>query len=166
VDFGGYDSLFSNDKSNSYYVRAVRLGQAMPSCWTPVYESFLPRESKANDLKVLRSFRDEILGKNPVGKEYVDQLYRHSFESAVILLSNPDLGIRIQDILERLTPGIQSLLECKKMVLHREDIRRIEAVLDGVAEEASSQLSGLIWKAKKDLKNGEFLKHLGVIVED
>jgi hypothetical protein len=57
--------------------------------WPSVYARILPKGYEADNLKVLKGFRDEILAKNPASEKYLNELYRHSFETALILLTCP-----------------------------------------------------------------------------
>ncbi|MCX5885481.1 MAG: hypothetical protein NT096_06195 [Proteobacteria bacterium] len=139
-------------------------GQLIKARWPEVYDSVLG-ESKENDIKVLRSFRDKVLVKKPDGERYVRQLYRDSFEVALILLLNPELRVLTAEVLEPLLPRIQSVIKGEEMILYETEIEKIKALLDDFAEEATPQLRGLIWQVKRDLDRERFLKQFGIILE-
>ena len=133
--------------------------------WPEVYKSVLG-ESKENNLKVLRSFRDKILIKNPIGKRYVNQLYENSFEVALNLLLNPGLRVRTAEILEPLIPRFQSIIKGEQMSLHKTEVDEIKALLDNFGKGGSPQFRGLIWNVKRDLNSEKFLNNVGIILDE
>lgn len=136
------------------------------SLWERSFAQILREGSQAADLEVLRAFRDEVLVKSPAGKQYVDRLYMHSFESALILLTNLDISSRVEVLLQWLTPEIQTLLEDGEMVLYQEDIEEFEGVLDAFAGEASPQFRAFVRKVKMDLRNEKLLEEFGMFLVD
>ncbi|MCP5115156.1 MAG: hypothetical protein GY953_30355, partial [bacterium] len=65
----------------------------------------------AQELPVLRRFRDEVLAGAETGRRYTEWYYRFSPELSKIALSNPSLGLEAAAALGKFLPSVQSMLD-------------------------------------------------------
>ena len=78
-----------NEEDNSFAI-----GFSWDSAvWPRLYGNMLG-ESPAENIRLLRDFRDTVLITSPTGKRYVEVLYKNSFEIALLLLSDGELRVR------------------------------------------------------------------------
>jgi len=120
-------------------------------------------EKKGKNLSLLRAFRDEVLSESEMGREHIFMLYNNSLEILTLLILNPSLTKGTKEVIDELLPGIQSLLEGKKMSLSRETRAHMEALLNRLEKRAvSRRLKKAIKKVRGDLRKGEIFKQLGI----
>ena len=95
------------------------------SFWPTLYDDMWA-VGKEKNLFLLRSFRDDVLAQNPMGKEYLCSIYRHSYEIAMILMQNPSLALQTKEVINHLIPDIQLLLDVGEVRLSEEQLCGIE----------------------------------------
>ncbi|MCK5513940.1 MAG: hypothetical protein KAJ00_05540 [Deltaproteobacteria bacterium] len=126
--------------------------------WTSaLYENILGENSQ-DDLMSLRDFRDEVLLSNQKGKKYVELLYAHSVEIALLLLESPGLCSQTTEVMAKLQPGAKSLLDGKEMTISQELMDEIELLLEEFEAKASPGLRTAIRRVKQEIKKGDILK--------
>ena len=130
--------------------------------WPMAYDKMWG-EKKGKNLSLLRAFRDEVLSESEMGREHIFMLYNNSLEILTLLILNPSLTKGTKEVIDELLPGIQSLLEGKKMSLSRETRAHMEALLNRLEKRAvSRRLKKAIKKVRGDLRKGEIFKQLGI----
>jgi len=133
--------------------------------WTSaLYENILG-ENNQDDLMSLRDFRDEVLLSNQKGKKYVELLYAHSLEIALLLLESQDLSSQAAEVISKLQPGAKSLLEGEGMAISQELMDKIELLLEGFEAKASPGLRTTIERVKREIKQGDAFKQFGILLE-
>jgi outer membrane protein assembly factor BamB len=104
--------------------------------WELAYSQTLETES---DLSLLRAYRDNVLIRDQEGKKIEKILYKHSQEVLSIMLSNPDLLARAQELFYLNKRAVIDTLENSEGALYNTtDI--LDFILD-FAEESSPKLS-------------------------
>ncbi|MCX5895024.1 MAG: thrombospondin type 3 repeat-containing protein, partial [Proteobacteria bacterium] len=101
----------------------------------------------------LRNLRDHIMVKSAVGKEYARLFHKHSGELTSIMLSDKKIEFGSEKLINRLWPSIGLLLKGEKIVVRREMLREINAVLDAFSSKASPALKETINKIRNDLNH-------------
>ncbi|MCK5187548.1 MAG: hypothetical protein KAR43_10505, partial [Deltaproteobacteria bacterium] len=133
--------------------------------WTSaLYENILGENSQ-DDLMSLRDFRDEVLLSNQKGKKYVELLYAHSVEIALLLLESPGLCSQTTEVMAKLQPGAKSLLDGKEMTISQELMDEIELLLEEFEAKASPGLRTTIERVKREIKQGDAFKQFGILLE-
>lgn len=126
-----------------------------PSCPAEVA---LEGESRESDLQTLRRFRDEVLATSPIGRIGIRLYYKHSPEIVKMLLLDSDLKSRTREVFEEIMPGIRGLLDegpGQEMVLSKDKVEKIDALLNDISERASPKLRVSIKVTKWFLKRFE-----------
>ena len=84
-----YDCYFKDGGSNyySHYFNTLSIAWGSTE-WETAYQNLLASPA---DLAILRSYRDNVLGRNVAGKEVSRLLYQNSQQALWVLLSNPEL---------------------------------------------------------------------------
>ena len=151
-DYWGGDATGS-DSATSIIMNGDKMATAYfkKGEWPFIYQKIL-KEFKDGYLPALRKYRDKVLVKDPLGRRYVDLLYRHSGEVARILLNDQGLRSQAGDIIGKIIPIIKSLPDGKRMVLPREQIEEIKNFLDNFVPDAGPELLAVIEQLKEDLE--------------
>ena len=121
--------------------------------WPMAYEEMWGAERDAK-LHLLRSFRDEVLAGNEVGREYIEMLYSNSFEILILLLQYPSLVQETKIVIDEIVPGICSVLNGDELVLAEKQAADVESLLDHYAIKASPALSIAIERVKSSIGKG------------
>ena len=119
---------------------------------------------KFENLVLLRALRDEVLADNEVGRDYIVMLYNNSLEVLTILIQNQLLTEQIQEVIDKLLPGIQSLLDGEVMTLTKSQLANIEMILSKIEYRSSPTLETAIGRVKKDLAQGDIFKQLHITI--
>ena len=131
--------------------------------WPMAYDKMWG-EKKGENLSLLRAFRDEVLSESEMGREYIFMLYNNSLEILILLIMDPSLTKETKEVIDELLPGIQSLLEGKKMILSRETKAHMEVLLNRLEKRAvSRRLKKALKKVRKDLRKGKIFKQFDSI---
>ena len=116
------------------------------------------REDKEQNLSFLRHFRDEVVARNEIVRNYVSLLYQHSAEIAVILIKYPLLSRETSKLVETLLPSIKSFFETDTLILTVDQKDTVESFLNTFEPKVSQELKGIIQNFRKDLRNGRLFK--------
>ena len=154
------NSVAESNESDNEYEQTFRWDICL--LWTSaLYENILG-ENSHDDLMSLRDFRDEVLLSNQKGKKYVELLYAHSVEIALLLLESHDLSSQAAEVISKLQPGAKSLLDGKEMTISQGLMDEIELLLEEFEAKASPGLRTAIRRVKQEIKKGDILKQLGI----
>jgi len=119
----------------------------------------------AEEVILLRNFRDEILIADRKWRPYVDILYKNSFEIASLLLKDEDLRMHTAAVIKQLIPELVFLLNNKEAMMSSRMISSIETLLDEFEAKASPGVEITIKGVKKEFRKGEALNQFGIKVE-
>jgi streptogramin lyase len=115
-----------------------------------------------DNLSLLRIFRDEVLTEDSRGQEYVNLFYRHARELTWLLVKDQELRSRTGQVLRRLLPQIQALLNGKEAILSVAVTQEVELLLDQLETKASPELLDTIEMIKEDLLDQPILEFASV----
>jgi hypothetical protein len=101
----------------------------------------------------LRRFRDEVLARSPIGREYTALYYGHLPEAMGILAANPTLYRRAVWTLARLAPVYGALNAGKGAAIHPSDVDEVDRLLADVAAHARLDLKRTLERARRDLRD-------------
>ena len=113
---------------------------------------------------LLKEFRDEVLAEHKKGITYTKLYYIHSPEITLILLSHNDIKIHAQKILEELLPVTTALMNKGTAEISQQLIDDMDALLNEIAHQASSQLREAIRMAKSDIIKKEIFKEMDMTI--
>jgi len=131
--------------------------------WPMVYNEIWGVKKDEN-LSLLRGFRDRILADNWLGRDHIFMLYNNSREILVLLTQNPSLTEETKKVVDKMLPGIQSLLDIGKMIISKKQLADLESLLTRLETKASPKLKTAIRKLKRDIDRGEIFWQLGITI--
>jgi len=91
-------------------------------------------------------------------------LYNNSREILVLLTQNPSLTEETKKVVDKMLPGIQSLLDIGKMIISKKQLADLESLLTRLETKASPKLKTAIRKLKRDIDRGEIFWQLGITI--
>jgi hypothetical protein len=111
-------------------------------------ETAVARQPSAKGLLgEFRQFRDDVLERSPLGKQWSGAYYRHSPEVARILLLHPRLAIEAASLLNASRPAVRSVIavhsgdsRAERVVISAEYAARVDAFLDALSALATPRL--------------------------
>ncbi len=119
-------------------------------------------EGDQHQQNLLKEFRDEVLARHNKGITYTRLYYVHSPEITLILLSHNDIKIHAQKILMELLPVTTALMNDGAAEISQQLIDDMDALLNEIAHQASSQLREAIRMAKSDIIKKEIFKEMDI----
>ena len=117
-------------------------------------------------LSQARSFRDKILGASSRGKRYTELYYRFSTEAVQIMMLNPMLILRSQEMMERYLPVIESMVRSEPVTLSRSDLDEIESFINSFAVKGGTELREAIKDLCRDLRDPLVHKEFSISISD
>jgi hypothetical protein len=121
--------------------------------WKLAYAMVWEQDSEQK-VSLLRTFRNELVDRNEVVRNYVSLLYQHSSEVAGVFIKHPLLCLETRKLVEALLPSIGSFLETEKLVLTANQKDRVESFLNHFELKVTPELKGIIQDFRKDLRDG------------
>jgi hypothetical protein len=115
-------------------------------------------------LNTMRSFRDSKLAKSKRGREYSHLYYKLSAEAIRLMMFNPMLMLRSQEIIERYLPVVREMAEGKDVALTEGDLAEIDSFLSYFAAKGSAQFKQSLDGLREDLRNPDVQTEFGVKV--
>jgi len=109
---------------------------------------------KETKLSLLRSFRDEVIARNEVVRNYVSLLYQNSSEIAGLLIKHPLLCLETRKLVEVLLPSVEYFFETETLTLTATQEDTVESFLNQFETQVSPKLKGIIQNFRKDLRDG------------
>ena len=159
--------IFSEREHNPYWQIASTDGckitttTTTTTIWSWIYDEMWGTR-KEEHLHLLRTFRDDVLADNEVGRDYIFMLYSNSLEILTLLVQNPALTKDLREVIEEFLPGIQSIINGGRMVLPKKQLTNVESLLTAFEPKASLELKTVISKVKKDIQEGTILRQLRI----
>jgi hypothetical protein len=176
---GGYSTI--TDKTGSYSIAGIKTGnytlrasavgyQSSSTSLTITQDStetvnfqlgagseVCPSEeilgNKPKELATLRTYRDTILLKSDLGKQYVKSYYDHAAEMVKIALTYGTIREKAVAALEAVKPSIDSVLEGNSLTLTKKQLSVIEKFTTALKEVVSPNLRKAICQFEKDINN-------------
>jgi hypothetical protein len=116
----------------------------------------------ADTLALLYRFRDEVLARTPRGQHYTQQFYQFSDEVVRILLSNPSLLLRTQQMLEHYKSVIASMVNQRAARGRLADLKQINDLLKAYEAGGSQPLQSAVEPVRRDLRDSKVQAEFGV----
>jgi PKD repeat protein len=133
---------------NSTRYQNIYVGVSPPT-WLSSYASM----ASADDLTMLRRYRDEVLSKDPRGKVYKDQLYANSEAALTVLTDNPELLLRARNLVDANMGAVIQILQGHEGYIYDPD--EVLAFLEAYENLAPPQLKALINVVRKELRQSQ-----------
>ena len=155
-------STTSSSATTSVVISTSTTTTSIPSLWPLAYEE-LWGVNKEKNLSHLRSFRDNRIAKNELGKEYLGLLYGNSAEIATLIIKEPALGSELKKVIDELLPHVNALQKGQKVRISKQKVTHIDSVLKRFQSKASPQLKQAIKKVRRDIRKGTLFKQFGMV---
>ncbi len=126
-----------------------------PGCGAEV--ALVGEATAREDLRLLRTFRDQVLARSPIGQHWTVLYERHRFEIALILATDNQFRDQTRLALEQWLSPIQALTNpdsSQQAILTPEHIEAAEGVIVGLASRGSLQLQTDLGEGYKALEIG------------
>jgi hypothetical protein len=133
---------------NSARYQNIYVGVSPPS-WLSSYASM----ASADDLTILRQYRDEVLSKDPRGKVYKEQLYANSDEALTVLMDNPELLAQARNLINANMGAVVQVLQGHEGYIY--DPEEVLAFLQSFEEQSPPQLKALINVVQKEMRHSQ-----------
>jgi hypothetical protein len=117
-------------------------------------------------LSKARSFRDTVLAKTPRGQRYTRLYYRFSTEAVSLMVLNPMLIVRSQEMLQRYRPVLDSMINNEPVTLTEGDIQEIERLLNSFASKGSPEFRETLKSLCEDLRDPILLTEFKITITD
>jgi hypothetical protein len=137
--------------------------QATVTFWPQSYAKIWGEKKDAN-LRLLRTFREEVLNATDAGREITRRLYDNSLELSLLLVMNPELARQAKTVADELLPAVETRLCTGEATINQQAITDMLALLDAFAAKASPRLQEDLGHIKKALCTGAILDALQVMV--
>ncbi len=115
-------------------------------------------------LDTMRSFRDSKLAKSKRGREYSQLYYKLSSEAIRLMMFNPMLVLRSQEMIERYLPVVRDMAEGKEVTLTQGDLAEIESFLSYFGGKGSAGFKQSLDGLHEDLRSPDVQTEFGVTV--
>jgi hypothetical protein len=117
--------------------------------WTRAYASL----ARADDLSLLRQYRDKVLSKDPWGKVYKAQLYQNSGAALTVLWDHPELLLQAKNLIAANMGAMNQVLQGHEGVIY--DTKAVLAFLQSFGKKSPPKLQALINQVQKDLRQSQ-----------
>jgi hypothetical protein len=117
-----------------------------PPSWQTAYASL----ASADDLTLLRRYRDEVLSRDARGKVYREQLYDNSEAALTVLTDNPELLLRGRNLVDANMGAVIQVLQGHEGYIYEPEA--VLAFLESYEELAPPQLQALINVVRKEMR--------------
>jgi parallel beta-helix repeat protein len=121
--------------------------------------------NKQAKLGILYRFRNEVMRRSAVGRQYIRLFYQHALEASWLLLRHPDLRAQARDVLDKLLPKFEGAVDGHWALLSATDKAAIKNLLDAISVQASPRLQRTIRRLQSDLQRREPLSLFKIHVE-
>jgi hypothetical protein len=113
-------------------------------------------------LNTMRSFHDSKLAKSKRGREYSQLYYKLSSEAIRLMMFNPMLMLRSQEMIERYLPVVRDMAEGRDVALTEGDLAEIDGFLSCFAAKGSSEFKQSLDGLREDLRSPEVHREFSV----
>ena len=155
-----HDEVIEESEEDNSFAIGFRWDSAV---WPKLYGNMLG-DSPAENIRLLRNFRDTVLITSPTGKRYVEVLYKNSLEIALLLLNDGELRVRTARVIEDVLPHLPLMLQGREVVVSSHTIAAFEALLDSFAAKAQPGMKAALRRVKKGVHERDIFDELGISV--
>jgi len=115
--------------------------------WASAYQTLF--DPTANQLEIMRTYRDDVLSKTASGRKYTGWLYQNSKGALAVLLGNPELMVQAKVLIEANRDAVSNVIDGYEGIIYNTD--EIVAFLDAYAGKAPPVLKLLAKLVKWDM---------------
>jgi hypothetical protein len=118
------------------------------------------QRTAADDLHLLRAFRDKVLARSPLGQRWATLYEEHRVDVALILMTDDQLRAQARSALTLWLPLVQALTDANSMqkaILTDEHIEAAEAVINGLTAKGDPELKQDLEEARQLLNQARQL---------
>jgi len=114
--------------------------------WTRAYANLV----KADDLGLLRQYRDKVLSKDPRGQVYKAQLYQNSGAALTVLMDHPELLLQAKNLIDANMGAVIQTLQGHRGTIY--DSEAVLAFLQSFGEKSPPPLQAAVKGMQKELR--------------
>ncbi len=118
-----------------------------------VCPSELILKNNPKELALLRNYRDTILLKSDLGKQYVKNYYTHAAEMVKVLLTHGTIREKMVAALEAVKPSVDSVMDGNPLTFTKTQLSVIQQLTTALKAVVSPDLQKTICQLEKDLNN-------------
>jgi len=120
---------------------------------------------EGKQLNLLRRFRDAVLSRSVAMKKYVSLYYEHAQEVSTMLVASKSLRMQTLEVIAEGMPVIKSLVQGNQALMNRRFIRKIDALLVKMSENASDSLKSGLADIRNDIREKKIFTQCGCIIK-
>ncbi|HXG63648.1 MAG TPA: SBBP repeat-containing protein, partial [Blastocatellia bacterium] len=147
--------------NGAIYTDIARVTWTNPCAATAAVQGAADAEATLN---AMRQFRDSKLAGSKRGREYARLYYKFSAEAMRLMLFNPMLAVRSQEMIERYLPVVRDMAAGRGVTLTEGDLKEIDGFMNDFAARGSPELQQTVKGLREELRNPEAHQELGVTV--
>jgi hypothetical protein len=115
--------------------------------WASAYHTLF--DPAANQLEIMRAYRDDVLSRTASGRKYTGWLYQNSKEALEVLLGNPELMAQAKGLIDANKDAVSKVIDGYEGIIYNSE--EIVAFLDAYAGKAPPVLKALAKLVKWDM---------------
>jgi len=127
-----------------------------------------PAESVAGGdtelLTVLRSYRDRVLTRNALGKQYIKLYYNNAAEMTSLVIFSRSIRAKMIAALKAIAPAIRKSMNSHRLTINPSQMQKAQDLVQAVKKVASPKLCTAITRLESDLNNGSLGTEFSVAV--
>jgi hypothetical protein len=132
--------------------------------WPLLYGTMFAENASAN-IRLLRDFRDQVLLRSKTGRAYVAVLYKHSFETALLLLNDRDLRRRTATFIGGMVPLVSRVLSGDRVAVPSRTISAFELLMDEFAQKSSPVMRSALAMVKEGVRAHDLFNEWGILIK-
>jgi hypothetical protein len=158
----GEDTIEARAEVNgAIYTDIARVSWINPCAATQSLQGTADQQATLN---AMREFRDSKLAKSKRGQDYARLYYKFSGEAIRLMLMNPMMVLRSQEMIESYIPIVRDLTAGKEAALTEGDLQEIEGFMNDFAAKGSAELKQTVKNLCEDLRDSEAQRELGLSI--
>ncbi|MDW8053803.1 MAG: S8 family peptidase [Anaerolineae bacterium] len=130
-------------------------------CGCPAEVTLSNTRAEQADLTLLRTLADEVFADHRIGQRWIELYQRHRLEAALILVSDEEFRLQVQQALEKWLPILQAVTQPNQSatttVLTQEHIDALDSVIEGLALRGSARLRSDLVEVRRLLQPERFV---------
>jgi hypothetical protein len=147
--------------NGTIYTDVARVTWTNPCAVTQAVQSTADADAT---LAEMRSFRDSKLARSKRGREYSRLYYKFSSEAIRLMMFNPMMALRSQEMIERYLPVVRDLAAGRSAILTEGDLKEIDAFMNDFAAGGSAELQQTVKSLSRDLRDPQAHRDLDITI--
>lgn len=113
-------------------------------------------QNNQKELALFRDYRDKVLMRSKLGRQYVRSYYEHAAEIVTLMFSHSSIREKVIPALKVVKPSIENIMQGNPLTITKAQMDIIETLIKGLKEVGSPKLVKTIYQFEKDL-NGKVI---------